>query len=170
MGIQITRRDVIWRYASYILQTSAGFFLLPIILNRLPSEELAIWYVFLSITALVNLLDFGLQPTIMRNVSYIFSGAKSLKKQGVVIQNEVLTIDYSLLKNLIKSIKKIYMIIAFLIAVIMFSVGSIYIKSITNALINQEQILISWYIYIVNIIEFLFLLLHSIINGQGKNC
>lgn len=169
MGIQITRRDVIWSYASYILQTGAGFFLLPVILNRLPSEELAIWYVFLSITALVNLLDFGLQPTIMRNVSYIFSGAKSLKKQGVVIQNEVLTIDYSLLKNLIKSIKKIYMIIAFLIAVIMFSVGSIYIKSITNALINQEQILISWYIYILSIVlNFYFYYYTPLLMGRGK--
>ena len=78
MGIQITRRDIIWSYASYILQTGAGLLILPIILNKLPSNELAVWYIFLSITALVNLLDFGLQPTIMRNVSYIYSGARHI--------------------------------------------------------------------------------------------
>lgn len=169
MVLQITRRDVIWSYASYILQTGAGFFLLPVILNRLPSEELAIWYVFLSITALVNLLDFGLQPTIMRNVSYIFSGARLLKKQGVAIQNEVLPINYSLLKSLIKSIKKIYMIISFLIAIIMFSMGSMYIESITNHLINQEQILISWYIYILSIVlNFYFYYYTPLLTGRGK--
>ncbi|MFZ7131950.1 MAG: O-unit flippase-like protein [Eubacteriales bacterium] len=169
MGIQITRRDVIWSYASYILQTGAGFFLLPVILNRLPSEELAIWYVFLSITALVNLLDFGLQPTIMRNVSYIFSGARTLKRQGVAIQNEVLPIDYALLKSLIKSIKRIYMIISFVIAGIMFSVGSMYIRSITDSLINQEQVLISWNIYVLSIVlNFYFYYYTPLLTGRGR--
>jgi O-antigen/teichoic acid export membrane protein len=169
MGIKITKRDVIWSYASYILQTGAGFFLLPIILNRLPSDELAIWYVFLSITALVNLLDFGLRPTIMRNVSYIFSGARSLKKQGIVIQNEVMPIDYSLLKTLIKAIKKIYIMISFLIAVIMYSFGSVYIKSITNHLLNQDQIIIAWYIYILSIVfNFYFYYYTPLLTGRGK--
>lgn len=169
MGIQITRRDVIWSYGSYVLQTGAGFFLLPIILNKLPSEELAIWYVFLSITALVNLLDFGLQPTIMRNVSYIFSGARTLKKKGVEIQNDTLPIDYSLLKSLIKSIKRVYIIISFLIAIVMFSVGSIYVKDITNHLVNQEQIIISWYIYILSIVfNFYFYYYTPLLMGRGK--
>lgn len=169
MGIRITKRDVIWSYGSYILQTGAGFFLLPIILNKLPSEELAVWYVFLSITALINLLDFGLQPTIMRNVSYIFSGARSLKKHGVEIQNEALPIDYALLKSLIKSIKRIYMIISFAIAGIMFSLGSMYIRSITDSLINQEQILISWNIYVVSIVlNFYFYYYTPLLTGRGK--
>jgi O-antigen/teichoic acid export membrane protein len=169
MGIQITKKDMIWSYASYILQTGAGFFLLPIILNRLPSGELAIWYVFLSITALVNLLDFGLQPTIMRNVSYIFSGARTLTKNGIVVQKENLPIDYSLLKSLVRSIKRIYMIISFVIAGVMFSVGNMYIKSITDNMINQDQILISWNIYIVSIVlNFYFYYYTPLLTGRGK--
>ena len=169
MGIQITKRDVFWSYASYILQTGAGFFLLPIILNKLPSAELAIWYVFLSITALINLLDFGLQPTIMRNVSYIFSGARKLSKQGVIIQNEQLPIDYSLLKSLIKTVKKIYIIISFIIAITMFSIGSMYIKTITLDLVNQDQILYAWYIYIISIVlNFYFYYYTPLLIGRGK--
>ena len=169
MGIQITKRDIVWSYASYILQTSASFFLLPIILNKLPSAELAIWYVFLSITALINLLDFGLQPTIMRNVSYIFSGARKLSKQGVIIQNEQLPIDYSLLKSLIKTVKKLYIIISLIIAISMFSIGSMYIKSITLNLINQDQILNAWYIYIISIVfNFYFYYYTPLLTGRGK--
>lgn len=169
MGIQITKRDIFWSYASYILQTGASFFLLPIILNKLPSAELAIWYVFTSITALINLLDFGLQPTIMRNVSYIFSGARKLTKQGVIIHNEQLPIDYSLLKSLIKTVKRIYIIISIVIAVTMFFGGSMYLKSITNDLVNQGQILNAWYIYIVSIVlNFYFYYYTPLLTGCGK--
>ena len=119
MKIQITKKDIIWSYASHILQTGSGVFLLPIILNKLSPEELAIWYVFLAITALVTLLDFGLLPTIMRNISYIFSGARELSKEGVVIQKAEMDIDYGLLKSMIKTTKRLYMIIAFIVALIM---------------------------------------------------
>lgn len=105
----------------------------------------------------------------MRNVSYIFSGARTLKKQGIVIQNKDLPIDYSLLKSLIKSIKRIYIMISFVIAGVMFSVGSMYIRSITDSFANQEQILISWNIYILSIaLNFYFYYYTPLLTGMGK--
>jgi len=169
MKIQITKKDIIWSYASYILQTGSGAFLLPLILNKLSSEELAIWYVFLAITALVTLLDFGLQPTIMRNISYIFSGARELSKEGVVIQKVETDIDYGLLKSMIKTTKRLYMIIAFIVALIMLSAGSTYIRGITESLYNQNEIIVAWYIYILSIaLNFYFYYYTPLLTGRGK--
>ncbi|SCX76968.1 O-unit flippase-like protein [Alkaliphilus peptidifermentans] len=169
MGIKITKKDIMWSYASYILQTSAGILLLPLILRLLPSEELAIWYVFLSITALVNLLDFGLQPTIMRNVSYVYSGARNLCKEGIVEQKESLDIDYSLLKTLISSVKKIYFAIATIIALVLFTVGTRYLEGITIDLVNQADILNAWNIYILSVVfNFYFYYYTPLLTGQGR--
>lgn len=169
MGIKITKKDITWSYASYILQTSAGILLLPLILRMLPPEELAIWYVFLSISALVNLLDFGLQPTIMRNVSYVYSGARTLSREGIVEQKENLDIDYSLLKTLITSVKKIYFAIATIIAVILFAVGTRYLEGITIDLLNQADILFAWKIYILSVVfNFYFYYYTPLLTGQGR--
>ncbi len=168
MKIQITNRDIIWSYASHILQTGSGVILLPLILNKLSPEELAIWYVFLAITALVTLLDFGLQTTIMRNISYIFSGARELSKEGVIIQKVETDIDYSLLKSMIKTTKRLYMIIAFIVALIMLSAGSRYIRSITETLYNQNEIILAWYIYILSIaLNFYFYYYTPLLMGRG---
>lgn len=169
MRIKITKKDIIWSYASYILQTSAGILLLPLILRMLPPEELAIWYVFLSITALVNLLDFGLQPTIMRNVSYVYSGARSLSREGIIEQKESLDIDYSLLKTLISSVKKLYFGIATIIALILFTVGTGYLEGITIDLANQSDILFAWRIYILSVVlNFYFYYYTPLLTGQGR--
>mgnify|MGYP003528499447 CR=1 FL=1 len=74
----IGKKDVIWSYVATIFMVGSGFFLLPFILHKMPSETVGIWNIFTAITSLVTLLDFGFRPTFARNVSYIFSGVTEL--------------------------------------------------------------------------------------------
>lgn len=55
--------------------------LLPVVLHFLPSDELGLWYVFLSIGTFVSLFDFGFTPQMARQITYSFSGALSLQKK-----------------------------------------------------------------------------------------
>lgn len=41
----------------------AGILLLPVILKLLPADILGVWYIFLTISSLVQMIDFGFQPT-----------------------------------------------------------------------------------------------------------
>lgn len=150
MLIKINKEDIIWSYTSQIFQFGSGIFILPMILKKLPTEEVGIWYVFLSVTALVNLLDFGFQPTITRNVSYVFSGVKKLIKNGISSE-EIFdkTVDFLLLKSLIKTIKKIYRIISCFAFIILITAGTIYINSIIKNISNKNEIMIAWTIYIL---------------------
>jgi O-antigen/teichoic acid export membrane protein len=66
--IKITKEDVIWNYAGSILNLGMNVIILPFVLRILSTEELGLWYVFGSISALVSLLDFGFSPSIMRNI------------------------------------------------------------------------------------------------------
>jgi len=169
MEIKINNKDVIWSYFSQIFQFGAGLFLLPVILRKLPSEHLAIWYVFLSITSLVNLLDFGFQQTIMRNVSYIFSGAQKLLKFGIHDDDSSEEVNYELLLSLIKSAKKIYRNIAIIAFTLLITFGTWYIYDITTELAAQQDILMAWIIYVFSaVLNFYFYYYTPLLLGRGQ--
>lgn len=83
MSININKNDVFWSYFAQFINYGSGLMLLPIILHKLPTSHLAIWYIFLAISAAISLLDFGFQSNIMRNVSYVMSGAQKLLATGI---------------------------------------------------------------------------------------
>ena len=83
MEIHITKKDVLWGYIAQFFNIGAGILLLPVILKLLPADILGVWYIFLTISSLVQMIDFGFQPTFTRNVAYVFSGAVKLQAKGL---------------------------------------------------------------------------------------
>ena len=72
---------VVWSWAFSALRLSTGLFLLPLLL-RLPAPDFGFYYVLLSLTALVSLLDLGFAASFDRALGYAMSGATELKSQG----------------------------------------------------------------------------------------
>ena len=52
------------------IRVGANLFLLPLLLGKLSSAELALWYVFLALGNFANLADFGFGQAISRVYSY----------------------------------------------------------------------------------------------------
>jgi hypothetical protein len=73
---------VAWSWVSNILRLAIGIFLLPLVLHKLSTEELGMYYVLLSLVALAPVIDFGFSPTIVRFVSYAMGGAETLQAHG----------------------------------------------------------------------------------------
>lgn len=145
------KRDVIWGYLSQFLQYGASLLLLPLLLRKLDAAELGIWYVFISISAFVSMLDMGLSPTISRNVSYIASGAKQLLKDSFITINPTETdkIDYGLLQAVISASKRIYLGMACLAFTLLASIGTWYIYSVSKGHIKPEILASSWIIFVI---------------------
>src|SRR2546426_11093916 len=57
--------------------------LLPLLLTRLPSSDLAIWWVFLALGGLANLADFGFGQAIARVYSFLWAGAEDFDTEGL---------------------------------------------------------------------------------------
>lgn len=168
--MQITKKDVIWNYAATFLKIAASLLLLPIILRKLPSEMVAVWSVFMTITAFSNLLDFGFAPSFTRNVTYIFSGVKSLKKNGFELVNEKDTsIDYGLLKEIITAMRWIYLRIAVILFVILSTVGTFYIHTLLKTYTGSHQdIYIAWGILcLINTYNLYTLYYDALLQGKG---
>lgn len=167
MNIKISNRDMVWNYLGYGINIGINILLLPLILKFLTSEEVGLWYSFLSIGLIAILLDFGFAPTISRNVTFSWSGAKSLKQLGVGGYISERKPNFDLLNKIINACKAIYLIIAIAALVLMLTGGTIYINYISNGIENPVY-LIAWLIYCLAIfINLLYGYYTSLLRGVG---
>jgi hypothetical protein len=67
------------------IRLASGLLLLPLLVRLLPTNDLGMYYVFLSVSALSNLVDFGFSHTIGRAIAYAYGGARELKAQGLAL-------------------------------------------------------------------------------------
>lgn len=145
MNTKVTQKDILWNYAGIFMSMSSSFILLPFIVYYLSEDVLGLWYVFLSIGGIVALFDFGFNPTLARNIAYCWNGATSLSKENAnfKINKEP---NIKLLKTIIITCKKIYLIIAGSALIILFTIGSKYIWHIAKE-IEGNTYKIAWIIY-----------------------
>lgn len=149
--MRINKTDVIWNYAATILRIASYAFLLPFILRTMSSEMVGVWSVFMAITAFAALLDLGFSPSFTRNVTYIFSGIKTLKTTGFHSNDSGdQSVDYGLLKGVIVAMKWFYMRMALILFLLLTTLGTYYIYSLLkNYKGDQTEIYIAWIVLCV---------------------
>jgi O-antigen/teichoic acid export membrane protein len=166
----ISKIDVFWNISATIFKVAAGVILLPFVLKFFPSETVGIWTIFITITTLITLLDFGFNPSFTRNVSYIFSGLEQLQSSGISQnsqQNQ--TVDYELLKGLIAAMRWFYRRGALILLTLSLTLGSYYIYYITkNYQGDKIEVYIAWIILcVLNTYNFYTLYYGALLQGKG---
>lgn len=146
MQIKIGRKDLVWSYLGYFLQICSNVILLPLILANITSTELGLWYTFTSVGILVNLLDMGFSPTLTRNITYAWSGAKDIQKEGAEISSDNSEPNYLLLNNILYACKKINMTISLMAILVLLFAGTPYIIYVIRSDMKIQYI-IAWIIY-----------------------
>jgi O-antigen/teichoic acid export membrane protein len=71
-----------WSWCLNGLRLGSSFLLLPLLL-RLPTPDYGMYFVLLSLQAVVPLLDLGFLPSIDRAIGYAMGGARELQSQGM---------------------------------------------------------------------------------------
>ena len=162
----MNRKDILWGYSAQLLNIGVGLLILPLLVIQLSSEELGLWYVFMAMAGLAQLLEFGFQPTIARQVSYVYSGATEIKKTGLPTA-ESGKINTELLINVIFAARKIYKVISIFSAMLLLGGGVLYIHSLSyggDTLIAY----ISWVIFAsASVINFYFGYYNGLLQGRG---
>ncbi len=167
-GIEnIGKKDVAWGYAATVFNVGAGLILLPFILHKMSADTVAVWNIFQTITFLVFLLDFGFRPSFARNLSYIFSGVRSLQTIGV--EQAGGTVDYGLLKGTIRAMRVFYRWVALGVLVLLLTAGTAYFWFILQKYTGDRQdALIAWIILVaVNCYNIYTLYYDSLLTGKG---
>lgn len=168
--VNTDKNDVLWNYAATFLKLASQALLLPLILTMMSSEKVGIYVVFITINSFALLLDFGFNSSFTRNVTYVFSGVKSLKKQGYEKKiNNKNYIDYALLKGLISVMRRFYLLLSLILFVLLITLGSFYISFLTQDYQGDiNEVYIAWIILItVNTYNTYTLYYGALLLGKG---
>lgn len=162
------KKDLLWGYLSQFLQYGAALLVLPLLLRKLTSAELGVWYVFMTISALVSMLDMGFTQTLARNVSYVMGGAKRLQKDGYEVVENAGEVDYGLFKAIIAASRRIFFLIALVALVLLAVPGSAYILHVARGQIEQQTVLLAWGIFVFATVLNLFYKYYTpLLQGRG---
>lgn len=168
--MKISRSDVIWNYSATFLKVAASIILLPLILRTMPAETVGIWSIFMTISAFAGLLDLGFNPTFARNVTYVFSGVRSLKVSGIEkVETKNKIIDYGLLGGLISAMRWFYLRGALVLFLLLSSLGTYYIHTLLkNYTGDRQEVYIAWAIFcVINTYNLYTLYYDSLLQGKG---
>jgi O-antigen/teichoic acid export membrane protein len=146
LQIKTTKKDYLWSYIGYFLNLSVNVILLPVILHFLSQEEMGIWYTFVSIYTVIILIDFGFTPTLVRSLTYAWSGAKEIKPEGVSYIKNIGDPNRHLFATIFLATKRLCFILALAVLLLMTTCGTIYIHYISKGLVNKS-IVIAWILY-----------------------
>jgi O-antigen/teichoic acid export membrane protein len=168
--MQIGRKDIVWNFMATFMRVASGLIVLPLVLKLLPTQEVAIWSIFITIGSLATLLDFGFSNSFSRNITYIFSGAKTLKAKGhEIVENNDKGIDYGLLKSVIVSMRRYYGILALAFLAILFISSPFYLTTVLKQYSGSKtEVWISWFTYGALVAYQLYTYYYSsILTGRG---
>ena len=149
MKVKVKKGDVIWNYLSIVSSLGSNIVIVPFVMYYLSGEMLGLWYVFCSVGGIASLFDFGFTVTFSRNITYCWSGAKSYKKIGGV-QEVSKEPDFKMMNVILFVCRKVYMIIAIVILILMLSLGSLYIYNISSHL-DYNVTLSAWVLYSIGV-------------------
>ncbi|WP_139740657.1 O-unit flippase-like protein [Aeromonas veronii] len=167
MTYVVLKNDVLWGYLSQFFNMASSLLLLPFILHFLNTEDIGLWYVFVSIVSFIQLLEFGFLPTISRYISYVFSGAQNIELNKVPNYNENGAVNIYLLSGIIASAKKIYGVISVLALIIVVFCGSAYLWTLEYSG-DKLYLLLSWFVYgVATTVIFYFGYFNCILKGRG---
>jgi O-antigen/teichoic acid export membrane protein len=103
-----TNTAVLWHWIFNILRLSSSLLLLPLLLHTLSEHDFGMYIVFLCLTAIIPVLDFGLAPNIERNVAYAMAGVQDLQPLGLSDVPGTGKPNVPLLWNLFRAVRSLY--------------------------------------------------------------
>lgn len=168
MDIVISKKDIAWGYIAIFFQMASGILVLPFVLRMLSVDEIGFNYILLTVGQIVSLFDFSFSLMFGRNLSYIFSGAQVLKKEGVQV-SDATSINYHLLYATIQVIKKCYQILSILSLLGLLIFGTVYVYYVSDGFSKINNCLLVWVTYVLStFFNVYFAYYNSLLYGCGK--
>ena len=166
-NIHTSKADVIWNYIGTIVSMASGFALLPLLMRFLTPDELGLWYVFVAVSNLAMLFEFGFNPTFARNIVYVVSGARCLTREGCDFDSVEPGVDWHLLKTVVRASRLVYAAIAIAVTLVLATLGTLYVGAVSSHVPSPSR-WISWVIFVTSVfLNLYFLDSITLLRGYG---
>jgi O-antigen/teichoic acid export membrane protein len=148
---RLRNSTVVWSWVFNGFRLATGLLLLPLVLRKLSTDELGMYYVLLSLVALAPVIDFGFSPTIMRFVSYAMGGAETLQAHGVS-KGTGSGPNFALLWQLFFTTRALYRIMALIVLVIIGIWGTYLVELRIHEMPSPNRARLAWLITLIAIL------------------
>lgn len=114
-------------FSSYAAQSAGVAVFLPLLLRKLPSEQVAVVLLFATVGGVRLLIDFGFSYTLMRHISYALAASHRVEEAGRKDGGDPSFSDLACIKS---SIRTVYSWLAFLVLLLLATVGTIVVAPV----------------------------------------
>ncbi len=135
--------DFMFGVLGTVLQVGTGVIMLPAAAATLSPSALTFWYVFLTMQTLALLIEFGFTPTLSRNFTYVFSGARVLRTEGVPERTDK-GVSVELLANLLRASRRLYLGMALIVLLLLGVGGTIYVGALARTTTDVAYVWPAW--------------------------
>lgn len=141
------KNKIIWSYLAQFANLSVGVAMLPMVIYYLSKPEIGIWFIFFALVGLAQIIDFAIQPGLIRQVSYVYAGAKTIQRYGMVSDVSGSTFDRVLFGSLLVASKRLYSKVAITAGLMLLVPGTAYIYFLTNKTNIQNDAVTAWILF-----------------------
>jgi hypothetical protein len=133
------------------IRVGANILLLPLLLTRLPTADLAVWWVFCALGNFANLADFGFGQVISRVYSYLWAGAEDFDAEGLRPPAQTREPNLPRIRQLSETVRSFYLYLALAASIVLAIVGTYFLLKPSATVANQRLVWIAWAGYLLTI-------------------
>jgi hypothetical protein len=126
------------------VRVGANLLLLPILLTKLPTNDLALWWVFVSLGGFVNLADFGFGATIARVYSYLWAGAEDFEAEGLSAPAVNRPPNLTRIRELNATVRYFYWTISIATTFVIAAIGTFVLLKPVSGCTNAHSAWLAW--------------------------
>lgn len=167
MNINVSKKDVAWSYLAHFFNLATGLITLPLILKLLSSDEVGFNYILISINSIVVLFDLGFSGQFSRYLTYTFSGAQKIQKEGISEEYSE-NINKHLLACIIKTARRIYLIVSLVAVAFLLTFGTWYSYKVTEGFTLIQNAFLVWGVFCLSsFFNIYYLYFNAFLQGRG---
>lgn len=125
---RLNRSAVFWSWVMNGLRLTSGVVVLPLLVLKLSKPDYSMYFVFLSLSALVPILDLGFAVSIGRAVNYAMGGATKLQAMGVAPQQASSSPNQTMLWQLLHTTRQLYRLLSVGVLLLVGVGGTLFIR------------------------------------------
>ena len=137
--------------AATAIRVGANLVLLPILLTRLSTSELALWWVFVALGGFANLADFGFGSTIARVYSFLWAGAEDFEAEGLGSPAKRGEPNLPRIRRLTSTVQRFYWVLGVAATLAIGLIGTLVLLKPAGLVTNPRAVWIPWGIYVLSI-------------------
>jgi len=130
-------------WASLLAKSISLVIVLPLILTRLETAEISLWYLFMTIIALQSVVDAGFSPTFTRVIAYVMGGA-SLHELKQPIKIDSSKYDQQTLNRVYSTMKTVFFYLGIFWTLLLVLAGTTALMKPVSLVADQKSAWFAW--------------------------